>query len=449
MLRTHGAGVVRDDGVVAPRPAQSTTSPRSGTAPARRSARAGRPRRCQRRYDGRVRVSTRGDYACRALLSLALHPDEPGPTSVRDIAERTGPPPALPRADPARPEGRRAGALEARRRRRLRPGPAARRDPPVARSSARSTARSPSATSASPTRTAPATTRASACCSPIWARRRRADAPPPRRLHPGRRRRPGPRRGAVARAARRPVERSRGRCHRRQPGPSIDQPSAVDAAAPPCPGGSRRRSNGSAASPVARVVEGRASAACSIGPAAASRPRRGRRRSGRRRRPDGRWRPGAPGSGGCGPVSSRQPQQRQHGRARVARRDLVARCAPAARRPTTAMRVGSRGRAADRRVDRRPRAASGTPHTSARYAPARRVRAASCVDQRVVGRRRCGPRPAGPDVPTSRRCTMPGRCGSPDAGQLRVAGEQPVDERARRRCRRPGARRGRPACRPR
>jgi Rrf2 family protein len=37
-----------------------------------------------------VRVSTRGDYACRALLSLALHADDSGPTSVRDIAERTG-----------------------------------------------------------------------------------------------------------------------------------------------------------------------------------------------------------------------------------------------------------------------------------------------------------------------------------------------------------------------
>ena len=36
-----------------------------------------------------MRVSTRGDYACRALLSLALHQDEAGPTSVRDIAERT------------------------------------------------------------------------------------------------------------------------------------------------------------------------------------------------------------------------------------------------------------------------------------------------------------------------------------------------------------------------
>jgi Rrf2 family iron-sulfur cluster assembly transcriptional regulator len=37
-----------------------------------------------------VKVSTRGDYASRALLSLALHLDESGPTSVRDIAERTG-----------------------------------------------------------------------------------------------------------------------------------------------------------------------------------------------------------------------------------------------------------------------------------------------------------------------------------------------------------------------
>jgi Rrf2 family iron-sulfur cluster assembly transcriptional regulator len=37
-----------------------------------------------------VKVSTRGDYASRALLSLALHQEETGPTSVRDLAERTG-----------------------------------------------------------------------------------------------------------------------------------------------------------------------------------------------------------------------------------------------------------------------------------------------------------------------------------------------------------------------
>jgi Rrf2 family iron-sulfur cluster assembly transcriptional regulator len=40
-----------------------------------------------------VKVSTRGDYASRALLSLALHAAADGdgsPTAVRDIAERTG-----------------------------------------------------------------------------------------------------------------------------------------------------------------------------------------------------------------------------------------------------------------------------------------------------------------------------------------------------------------------
>lgn len=36
-----------------------------------------------------MRVSTRGDYACRALLSLALRSDATTPVSVRDIAERT------------------------------------------------------------------------------------------------------------------------------------------------------------------------------------------------------------------------------------------------------------------------------------------------------------------------------------------------------------------------
>lgn len=35
-----------------------------------------------------MKVSTRGDYAARALLSLAMHA-EGAPTSVRDIAERT------------------------------------------------------------------------------------------------------------------------------------------------------------------------------------------------------------------------------------------------------------------------------------------------------------------------------------------------------------------------
>src|SRR4029453_12499676 len=43
-----------------------------------------------RSYSEVVRVSTRGDYASRALLSLALHADESGPTSVGDTAERPG-----------------------------------------------------------------------------------------------------------------------------------------------------------------------------------------------------------------------------------------------------------------------------------------------------------------------------------------------------------------------
>lgn len=37
-----------------------------------------------------MKVSTRGDYASRALLSLTLRGPDAAPTSVRDIAERTG-----------------------------------------------------------------------------------------------------------------------------------------------------------------------------------------------------------------------------------------------------------------------------------------------------------------------------------------------------------------------
>jgi Rrf2 family protein len=48
-----------------------------------------RDHRVRTRSIADVRVSTRGDYASRALLSLALHGGET-PTSVRDIAERTG-----------------------------------------------------------------------------------------------------------------------------------------------------------------------------------------------------------------------------------------------------------------------------------------------------------------------------------------------------------------------
>lgn len=37
-----------------------------------------------------MKVSTRGDYASRALVSLSLHGGMEAPTPVRDIAERTG-----------------------------------------------------------------------------------------------------------------------------------------------------------------------------------------------------------------------------------------------------------------------------------------------------------------------------------------------------------------------
>ena len=71
-----------------------------------------------------MRVSTRGDYACRALLSLALHGGDQ-PTSVRDIAERTGlPQPYLEQILLAL-KGAGHSEVKARRRWRLRAGPTA------------------------------------------------------------------------------------------------------------------------------------------------------------------------------------------------------------------------------------------------------------------------------------------------------------------------------------
>ena len=84
MPRTFGAGVVGQQrlGLVVHGAAVQHLARRCAARPALGGRRDP--------YDGAVRVSTRGDYACRALLSLALHADETGPTSVRDIAERTG-----------------------------------------------------------------------------------------------------------------------------------------------------------------------------------------------------------------------------------------------------------------------------------------------------------------------------------------------------------------------
>ena len=110
-----------------------------------------------------MRISTRGDYACRALLSLALHADEGGPTSVRDIAERTGlPQPYLEQILLAL-----KGAGLVRSKRGVGGGYVLAREPAdikLADIVSASTARSRSATSGNRTRTAPATTRANASC---------------------------------------------------------------------------------------------------------------------------------------------------------------------------------------------------------------------------------------------------------------------------------------------
>ena len=136
-----------------------------------------------------VRVSTRGDYASRALLSLALHGAET-PTSVRDIAERTGlPQPYLEQILLAL-----KGAGLVRSKRGVGGGYVLARPPgrsPWPRSCRLSTARSPRGISASPTPTAPATTRASASVGRV-GRRGRDDPHPSAVLQPGRHGRPGP-----------------------------------------------------------------------------------------------------------------------------------------------------------------------------------------------------------------------------------------------------------------
>jgi len=65
-------------GAIAPTAPWSRAVPRAAHGPASSAP----------RDDGAVKVSTRGDYAARALLSLALHGSD-RPTSVKEIAERT------------------------------------------------------------------------------------------------------------------------------------------------------------------------------------------------------------------------------------------------------------------------------------------------------------------------------------------------------------------------
>ena len=83
-----GAAVAGGSRVMAPR-CTTVHHLRGAIRQPARPAHAGRHAAPFARTMWRMRVSSKGDYACRALLSLTLHAGDPGPTSVRDIAERT------------------------------------------------------------------------------------------------------------------------------------------------------------------------------------------------------------------------------------------------------------------------------------------------------------------------------------------------------------------------
>ena len=260
---------------------------------------------------------------------------------------------------------------------------------------------------------------------------RRAHAPPPRGLH------------ARRRSPRSPAATS--------PWPAArSEPRRADAdSAPGCSGcasvGDRSRSAAARVaerrrrSPVARVVERQLGGV-------EERPLRARaagaagRRSGRRR-PGGRSTPRCTRIWWVRPVSSRQSSSASAaGRVEALRRTRYSVRAglPSA---TTAIRSGSRAIAPDRGVDDAVRRLRVAPHE-------REVDAASAAcagelgDERVGGRRCVRATTSRPELPASRRCTMPGRVRVADAGDLGVPGEQPVDERARRCCRRRDGRRG-------
>ena len=137
---------------------------------------------------------------------------------------------------------------------------------------------------------------------------------------------------------------------------------------------------------------------------------------------------GGLGSGACGrsPAGTRATPA-SAGRVELLQHAVLA-SAPACRRRRPPSACGSPWIAPDRRVDHTVSARQDDPtraRCSTRVAVcdanwATSASAASLV--RATTSR--------PELPTSRRCTMPGRCGSPDAGDLGKAGQQPVDERA-------------------
>ena len=258
-------------------------------------------------------------------------------------------------------------------------------------------------------------------------RRRRAHAPLPRGAHPGRHRHHGPRRGRAGPASR-PDSDSRARAGEPPSAQLRRAPAQIGRAA------ASRRPARLAGHRVAQPQRG------GVQPRAAHRQRRpAPRRSARRRRPGGRWPRGGPGSGGsarsrAGTRAATRPPGR--GRWRSPRSG----CGPPCPRAETVMRVGSRAERPDGRVDHAAQRLELAPHQG-QVAPLDLVRGRA---GRPGRRRRSGVRATSsrPEVPLSRRCTMPGRAGSPTAASSGIAGQQALHQRARAGCRRRGARPG-------
>ena len=271
---------------------------------------------------------------------------------------------AVPRADPARGEGRRARALEARRRRRLRARPPARARSRSPTSSPRSRARS-SRSGSTPT-TARATASCRRCGSCVSDETRRyleqvtlADLVERTRVgHPD----------AVdaLTPARRAVQRPRASVeHRRQLGRQRLRRTA-----------SRRRrvagwSNASSRRVQERAVERDRVALAAVGA--------------RRRRPDGRSRRDARGSDGCDRSRAGSRAGCTAARRYASRTSYPVRAGwPASR---TAMRVRRALGAADRRVDHAARRRRACP-TRARRSGARPCASASCATSASYARAR-------------------------------------------------------------
>ena len=196
--RTHAPRVVGDAAVRGVTGAESSTSVAPGKAGRRRRSGHARPTRPvpwprARLHQGRLRLSG---------VAVARPPRRHRRPDVGARHRRAHrPPPAVPRADPARAEGRRARALQARRRRRLRAGPRPGGHPAVRdRVGRRRPDHARRLRPAAPGRRL--RPRGPVRADRRVERGRRVHAPPPRQLHARQRRRDGPGRRHVAGRAR-------------------------------------------------------------------------------------------------------------------------------------------------------------------------------------------------------------------------------------------------------